>query len=524
MMLRPAFVIVSASLLLLGCPATPVAEGQVPGPQGAQGPVGPQGPAGAAGEAGPAGPAGANGMAGLMGPAGPTGPMGAAGAQGPQGEQGLQGPAGAVLVLDGGVVVGPSGASVAVTPLPVGGAACPTGGVRITQLSDGGISNLCNGSIGPAGAMGLVGAQGIPGGSVSISALSVMSTRCATGGVLVTSADGGTVAVCNGAQGVIGPQGIQGLTGMTGVAGPQGPAGPLGPQGLQGVQGLTGATGSSGPQGPAGSIGPAGPQGAPGTQGPVGPAGPAGPPGQVLYLDGGVVLASEGDSMVFAGFTVATFTGDLGGFPGANAKCRVDFPSSFLCSYGDYNRAEPGLGAPASSAWVDSERDSFGRRAASPCNNGLGAWTFSGGVDTADVVTTTGAVSNSICSAAKPLACCQTPLKRIFRGFSSAVFTGDLGGFPGANAKCRAEFPGSYFCSYGDYHRAEPSLGAPASSAWVDSERDSFGRRAASPCNNGLGAWTFAGVVDTADIVTATGAVSNSTCNVSRPIACCQGY
>ncbi len=311
---------------------------------------------------------------------------------------------------------------------------------------------------------------------------------------------------------------------MTGPAGLQGPAGPAGPQGPQGVQGLTGATGSTGAQGPAGSIGLAGPQGAPGTQGPVGPAGPAGPPGQVLYLDGGVVLASEGDSMVFAGFTVATFTGDLGGFPGANAKCRVDFPSSFLCSYGDYNRAEPGQGAPASGAWVDSERDSFGRRAPSPCNNGPGPWTFSGTTDTGDVVTTSGYVTSSTCSAVKPLACCQTPLKRIFRGFTSVIFTGDLGGFPGANAKCRAEFPGSFFCSYGDYNRAEPSSGAPASGAWADSERDSFGRRAPSPCNNGPGPWTFSGTTDTGDVITSTGYVTSSVCSAARPIACCQGY
>ena len=327
-----------------------------------------------------------------------------------------------------------------------------------------------------------------------------------------------------GPAGPLGPQGIQGLTGMTGAAGPQGPAGPLGPQGLQGVQGLTGATGSTGAQGPAGSIGPAGPQGAPGVQGPVGPAGPAGPPGQVLYLDGGVVLASEGDSMVFSGFTVATYSGDLGGFPGANATCRVDFPSSFLCSYGDYNRAEPGIGAPVSGAWVDNERDSFGRRATSPCNNGLGSWTYTGTVDTADVITTTGSATSSACSAVKPLACCQTPLKRVFRGFTSMVFTGDLGGFPGANAKCRAEFPGSFFCSYGDYHRAEPGLGAPASGAWVDNERDSFGRRATSPCNNGLGSWTYTGTVDTADGITTTGSATSSACNVARPIACCQGY
>src|SRR4051812_36087633 len=97
---------------------------------------------GTAGPEGPAGPAGAQGPKGDMGTAGVAG---ATGPQGPAGPQGVQGPAGMVLVLDGGTIVGPPGYSVLVTPIAAGGMPCPTGGVRITQLSDGGISNICNG-------------------------------------------------------------------------------------------------------------------------------------------------------------------------------------------------------------------------------------------------------------------------------------------------------------------------------------------------------------------------------------------
>lgn len=184
--------------------------------------------------------------------------MGAPGAQGdvgPQGPQGIQGPQGAVLVIDGGVVTGPPGASVIVTPITAGGAVCPFGGARVTQLSDGGITNVCNGQ---PGVQGDTGPQG--------------------------------------PQGPIGMTGPQGAQGMTGAQGAQGVAGPIGMTGPQGAQGMTGA---AGPQGP---------------QGPMGPAGPAGPPGAVLYLDGGVVLS--GNPIVFVGFTAATYNGNLGGQAG----------------------------------------------------------------------------------------------------------------------------------------------------------------------------------------------------------------
>ncbi|MBE2248322.1 MAG: hypothetical protein IAE78_02160, partial [Myxococcus sp.] len=211
------------------------------------------------------------------------------------------------------------------------------------------------------------------------------------------------------------------------------------------------------------------------------------------------------------------------GFPGANAKCRAEFPDSFFCSYGDYSRAEPGAGAPAGGAWVDYERTSAGVRASSPCNNGLGSWTYAGTADIADYVNTTGGTVGSNCNIARALTC-RTPIKRVFRGFTATSYLGDLGGFPGANAKCRAEFPGSFFCSYSDYTRSEPSVGGPATGAWVDYERTSAGVRATSPCNNGLGSWTYSGNADIADYVNTYGGTVGSNCNVPRQLACCQGY
>lgn len=111
-----------------------------------------------------------------------------------QGPQGVQGPPGTVLNIDGGAVIGPPGYSVLVTPIAVG-TECATGGIRVTQLIDGGISRVCNGAAGVAGATGPTGApgpRGQPGASVSATPLPPMSPDCATGGTLLLFADGGT--------------------------------------------------------------------------------------------------------------------------------------------------------------------------------------------------------------------------------------------------------------------------------------------------------------------------------------------
>lgn len=81
------------------------------------------------------------------------GPQGEQGIQGPRGQDGLTGPMGPV---------GPTGASaIRVQPLPAG-TLCATGGVLLSD-ADGGSSALCNGSTGNAGAVGAAGATGAQG-------------------------------------------------------------------------------------------------------------------------------------------------------------------------------------------------------------------------------------------------------------------------------------------------------------------------------------------------------------------------
>ena len=147
---------------------------------------------------------------------------------------------------------------------------------------------------------------------------------------------------------------------------------------------------------------PAGPAGATGSQGPQGPQGPVGPPGQVLYLDGGSATTED---VEIAGYTSATYTGDLGGIPGANAKCNAEFAGSFFCTMSDFWRSEPSVG-PAGNAWVDSDRDSDGNRTGSSCYT-AGTWTNGTNSDTGLTITPVGGYINLYCNNARPLACCQ---------------------------------------------------------------------------------------------------------------------
>lgn len=512
-------------VLLSGCPSG------TSGAQGDPGPAGPPGPMGAPGSQGEAGATGAQGAAGAPGPQGPggaVGPQGPAGAVGPQGPagavgpQGLVGPPGMVLVLDGGVVTGPAGASVVVTTLAAS-TECPTGGVRITQLSDGGLTTVCNGT---------------PGLPPSVRTLATMSPQCPAGGVLLGTPDGGAVAVCNG---TVGLQGAAGATGPVGPAGPQGVAGPqgaIGPVGPAGVAGPVGAVGPAGAAGPQGAIGPAGPAGVAGPAGPVGgvgpagapgavgPAGPVGPAGSVLFLDGGVALVTE-VPVQFIGFTVATFTGNLGGLPGAAVKCSAEFANSYFCTIPDYDNANTTAVPPtAAGAWYDNSRADNGTRSTSSCTDANTPWTNAATPfqTFGPTLGATGYASTTLCSNARHLACCRGGRPSTFRGFTTATYSGNLGGVPGANARCQVDFPNSWLCSLNEYDLANTPVVPPTSAgAWIDNNRAANGARSNSACTGGNTPWTNAATPfqTFGPTLSATGYAGTTLCSSLRHLACC---
>jgi hypothetical protein len=451
------------------------------------------------------------GATGAKGDKGDPGDVGMTGAQGPQGPQGVQGPQGAVLVVDGGVVIGPPGSSVVVTPVTAGGMPCPNGGIRVTQLSDGGISHVCNGADGAPGPQGPIGPQGA---SVSATVLATMSPQCATGGVLISLPDGGSTALCNGSQG---PQGVQGPTGMQGPQGAQGAQGPQGPQGAQGpqgLQGMQGATGATGMQGPAGA---------------TGPAGPAGPPGAVLYLDGGVAL--QGDWFSFAGFTTMQVTGNLGGRVGAHALCAAEFPGAHFCDENEYTSTTSDSTVNPAGAWVDDydSTQPAARGLSYVCNRwSTGTVGYEGLIIRSDgtIGTSYANSSNYGCGTPRPVACCFTNVKNRLRGFTPTTYTGNLGGRLGAHAICRAAFSGSHFCHEGEYGRANSGTAVPAGGAWVD-DYDSTqpGQRGLSyVCNRwSTGTVGYEGLIVRTDGTIGTSYANSSDygCGTPRPVACC---
>ncbi len=100
-------------------------------------------------------------------------------------------------------------------------------------------------------------------------------------------------------------------------------------------------------------------------------------------------------------------------------------------------------------------------------------------------------------------------------GVTSAVYTGDLGSYWGANRKCTAEFPDSFLCDRNtELWKFSSSLPAPGLVAWVNSN--------STPCDN----WTSQSGVG-GQIDTTTGAMvypsTGLPCDVPHPLLCC-GY
>jgi hypothetical protein len=128
---------------------------------------------------------------------------------------------------------------------------------------------------GPAGAAGATGPVGPTGQSAYELWLAQGNTGTvqdflSTSAYQIWLAQGNTGTTQDFLNTLVGPSGASGQAGPQGVAGIQGPIGPTGPQGVQGPIGPPGAAGAQGIQGP---IGPAGSQGSQGIQGAQGPAG-----------------------------------------------------------------------------------------------------------------------------------------------------------------------------------------------------------------------------------------------------------
>jgi len=126
------------------------------------------------------------------------------------------------------------------------------------------------------------------------------------------------------------------------------------------------------------------------------------------------------------------------------------------------------------------------------------------------------------CQTVLPLACCRGGAQTVvFRGYTTASYTGNLGGNPGANQKCQAQYPGSFFCTIADFDEANTGA-APPVAAWVDGPRQTTGQRAGVSCNAN-GGWTYGGSSNSGSNLNDAGtAYEFLGCQTLLPLACCQ--
>ena len=292
--------------------------------------------------------------------------------------------------------------------------------------------------------------------------------------------------------------------------------GTQGPPGIQGPAGATGATGATGLQGPKGDPGSPGAPGAPGSSG--------------AYTE---------DGAAFVGFTTTTYTGLIpNGRPGAHAACAAAFAGSHLCHVAEYALANSPIDPPATGAWLDpsAEFDSSTSYNGSPqagrAPNGYSCLSFghSGNTYGGTSVGASGSMGwTTDCDKAKSLACCSTPAKTRFAGFTSKTSTGKLGGRAKAHALCNSEFSGAHYCHAAEYLRANSPTTIPASGAWIDPSGNNSGVVYVGLPTLGRQTGGYTCLTYTHDGNTYGGTSLNSRggigwttdCDKSKPLACC---
>jgi hypothetical protein len=363
----------------------------------------------------------------------------------------------------------------------------------------------------------------------------------------------------DGTEGTPGPQGEQGPAGPQGPVGPpgqvtvldggviEGPPGPQGPEGPAGPMGATGAMGAMGAMGATGPMGPMGTSGATGAQGPAGPAGAQGAQGVAgAQGPGGSIYGEE--AAAFAGFTATPITGGPGGRDKMHAACAAAFSGSHLCHASEYDDAAPATQPPASGAWIDesgsidtgdSEVDVVGILAGPNVGRYVGQldtgncenWTAaSSGVSGATIATN--GITTAQCNTTHVVACCSTPFREKFAGFTPTSSTGVAGGRYAMHTLCGTAFPGSHLCHVSEFYRTQTATTPPAGGAWIDESGYPANEIYVNAVLAARDIGRYTGQLDTGNcqnwstatsgaIVTASG-ISTATCTTSLPLACCK--
>jgi hypothetical protein len=247
-----------------------------------------------------------------------------------------------------------------------------------------------------------------------------------------------------------------------------------------------------------------------------------------------------------------TRNGAAGGREGMHHACDVEFPGSHMCHYAEYQLAASGIAIPANGAWIDfscieqkeggtvesgnlgcgsySGSSDSGRSTSPPSSGNCMSWTSATAGHTGIMLHPNLSISGA-CTELRSVACCSTPYRERFRGFTTAMTNGNTSGRAGMHARCAAEFSGSHLCHVAEYQRAHSTTSPPASGAWIDSSSYNSGSdnrgamprsgRSTSP-DGGCNSWTLDISNRTARVITPLNDTS-ATCDTQHPLACCGG-
>ena len=159
------------------------------------------------------------------------------------------------------------------------------------------------------------------------------------------------------------------------------------------------------------------------------------------------------------------------------------------------------------------------------------SWNNTAGGDYGTTVNALGSIDiYGDCSTARRLACCNSPTKVRFAGFTTATTTGAAGGRWKMHALCAAAFAGAHMCHGAEYLRTNSATTVPSGGAWIESS--TLG--GTGPVNTGVpdsarylggyscSSWNNSGGGDFGTVVTELGSVDiYGDCSKAHAVTCC---
>ena len=150
------------------------------------------------------------------------------------------------------------------------------------------------------------------------------------------------------------------------------------------------------------------------------------------------------------------------------------------------------------------------------------SWTQVGSGYYGVYISTAGAAVSTDCVKRKALACCNSPARTKFVGFTTATTSGNAGGRIKMHQMCVAEFAGSHLCHNIEYARSHSAKLPPTDGAWIDPSNGTSAGNARDLSGTSCDSWTQTGSGYYGIYITGNGNLNTTDCVKVKSVACCQ--